>query len=200
MVSNISFEWRYNYVIKATFSIDSEDLTVAHLMQFIMFYNKMMLMIFEEVMLDSTGLLKVDADFFKFLLKFMSKILFKLSLIKSNCVFIMIFIYFQRIYSETQCNCTFLQCVNDIIFVKADLADCDNTQFWVDRVWSFWFFIWFEFRNFCQGFRCVFIGQNFFEKSSKNIFFSNFWKIALWKFLLQNYLKIMEFPLWIRTK
>ena len=129
MVSNVQFERRNNNVIKETFSIDSEDLTVAHLMQFIMFYNKMMLMIFEEVMLDSTGLLKVDVDFFKFLLKFMSKILFKLSLIKSSCVFIMIFIYFQRIYSETQFNCTFLQCVNDIIFVKTDLADCDNTQF-----------------------------------------------------------------------
>ena len=76
MVSNVQFERRNNNVIKETFSIDSEDLTVAHLMQFIMFYNKMMLMIFEEVMLDSTGLLKVDVDFFKFLLKFMSKILF----------------------------------------------------------------------------------------------------------------------------
>ena len=76
MVSNVQFECRNNNVIKETFSIDSEDLTVAHLMQFIMFYNKMMLMIFEEVMLDSTGLLKVDVDFFKFLLKFMSKILF----------------------------------------------------------------------------------------------------------------------------
>ena len=60
-----------------TFSIDSEDLTVDHLMQFIMFYNKMMLMIFEEVMLDSTGLLKVDADFSKFQPKCMSKILSK---------------------------------------------------------------------------------------------------------------------------
>ena len=77
MVSHILFEWRNDYVIKVTFSIDSEDLTVVHLMQFIMFYNKMMLMIFEEVMLDSTGLLKVDADFSKFQLKFMSKILFK---------------------------------------------------------------------------------------------------------------------------
>ena len=77
MVSHILFEWRNDYVIKVTFSIDSEDLTVVHLMQFIMFYNKMMLMIFEEVMLDSTGLLKVDVDFFKFQLKFMSKILFK---------------------------------------------------------------------------------------------------------------------------
>ena len=76
-VSHILFEWRNNYVIKVTFSIDSEDLTVVHLMQFIMFYNKMMLMIFEEVMLDSTGLLKVDVDFSKFQLKFMSKILFK---------------------------------------------------------------------------------------------------------------------------
>ena len=159
---------------------------VAHLMQFIMFYNKMMLMIFEEVMLDSTGPLKVDVDFFKFLLKFMSKILFKLSLIKSSCVFIIIFIYFQRIYSETQCNCTFLQCVNDIIFVKTDLADCDNTQFWVDRVWSFWFFIWFEFWNFCQGFRCVLLVKNFL-KNLPRTFFSNFWKIALWKFLLQKW-------------
>ena len=77
MVSHILFEWRNDYVIKVTFSIDSEDLTAVHLMQFIMFYNKMMLMIFEEVMLDSIGLLKVDVDFSKFQLKFMSKILFK---------------------------------------------------------------------------------------------------------------------------
>ena len=77
MVSHILFESRNDYVIKETFSIDSEDLTVVHLMQFIMFYNKMMLMIFEEVMLDSTGLLKVDVDFSKFQLKFMSKVLFK---------------------------------------------------------------------------------------------------------------------------
>ena len=153
---------------------------VAHLMQFIMFYNKMMLMIFEEVMLDSIGPLKVDVDFFKFLLKFMLKILFKLSLIKSSCVFIIIFIYFQRIYSETQCNCTFLQCVNDIIFVKTDLADCDNTQFWVDRVWSFWFFIWFEFWNFCQGFRCVLLVKHFL-KNLPRIFFFEFLKNCFMK-------------------
>jgi len=47
-----------------------------------MFYNKTMLMIFEEVMLVSIGLSKVDVDFFKFLQKFMSKILFELPIIK----------------------------------------------------------------------------------------------------------------------
>ena len=110
-------------------------------MQFIMFYNKTMLTIFEEVMLDSTGPLKVDADFSKFLLKFMSKILFEFLIIKIIEEYLNYVYLFSTIYSETQCDCTFLQRVNDIIFVKSDFADCDNTQFRVDRVWSFWFFI-----------------------------------------------------------
>ena len=106
-----------------------------------------------------------------------------------------IYLFSTDLQWDTGCNCTFLQCVNDIIFVESDLADCDNTQFRVDRVWSFWFFVWFKFWNFFQGFRCVFIfGQKFLKIFEK--FLKTSWKILknFWNFLTQkNYLKIMEF-------
>ena len=161
-------------------------------MQFIMFYNKTMLMIFEEVMLVSIGLSKVDVDFFKFLQKFMSKILFEKQLIKWFLMILYLFIF--NGFTVRDSLTVHFYSVWMILFSSSPTLlivttlNSESTEFG-----RFGFSFDSSFETFVEDSDVFYMVKNF------PIFFW-IWKIFNKFYDFCKYLKIMEFPLWIRTK